>query len=138
MWQMRFGLIGLALSAAACGASHRSVEGPTPEPNSAGASRPAIEEEGVPVQINNQNFSDMNIYVVDGGQQWLLGQVGGLLKGTLTIPAGVARGDARLRLLAAPIGERKPITTPLLVVPPGQTVYWTIGSDQTSSTVSTG
>jgi hypothetical protein len=137
MWQMRFGVIGLALSAAACGASHRSVASPTPKASTA-ASRPAPERDGVPVQIYNQNFSDMNIYFVNGGQRWLLGRVGGLLKATLTIPPGIAMGDAQVRLLAEPIGGNAPITTPLLVVPPGQTVYWTIGSDQTSSSVSAG
>ena len=88
--------------------------------------------------IDNQNFNDMNIYLVSDGQRWLIGQVSGLTKAALDIPVGIARADARVRLLADPIGGSLPITTPVLIVPPGQTVYWTIGSDAASSSASAG
>jgi hypothetical protein len=67
-----------------------------------------------------------------------LGQVGGLTKTTLDIPVGMRSADARVRLLADPIGGTGPITTPELVVPAGQTVYWTIGSDAATSSASAG
>jgi hypothetical protein len=89
------------------------------------------------VQINNQNFSDMDIYVVRNGERWLIGQAGGLTKTTLTI-RGAIRGDGRVRLLADPVGEARPIATPTLVVPRGQSIFWTIGSDLATSTASTG
>jgi hypothetical protein len=90
------------------------------------------------VLIDNQNFSDMNVYFVSGGQRWLLGQVGGLTRVTLDIPVGIARADAQVRLLADPIGGTRPITTPVLTVPAGQRVYWTIGSDAATSSASAG
>jgi hypothetical protein len=126
MWHLRAGLIALLGLSSACGAS-RSTTASGPEPSS----------NEIPVQIDNQNFSDMDIYVVRSGQSWLLGQAGGLTKTTLTIQNAV-RGDGRVRLLAEPIGGARPIATPTLVVPLGQSIFWTIGSDPATSTASTG
>jgi hypothetical protein len=126
MWVFRVGLIGLLGLSAACGASRA--------PESSGAVSPSDE---IPVQIDNQNFSDMAIYVVKGGQRWLVGQAGGLTKTTLTI-RNALRGDGRVRLVAEPIGGAASITTPTLVIPPGQSIFWTIGSDLATSTASTG
>jgi hypothetical protein len=80
----------------------------------------------------------MNIYLVNGGQRFLLGQAGGLTRTTLTISEGLAPIDGRLRLEADPVGASPPVFTPELVVSPGQSVYWTIGSDPEMSSASTG
>jgi hypothetical protein len=125
MWQLRVGLIGLLGLSAACGASRA--------PGTSSSVSPSNE---IPVQIDNQNFSDMEI-VVRGGQRWLVGQAGGLSKTTLTIRNAI-RGDGRVRLVAEPIGGAAPIATPTLLVPQGQSIFWTIGSDPTMSTASTG
>ena len=126
MWHLRGGLIALLGLSTACGASRSTVaSGPEPSSNE------------IPVQIDNQNFSDMDIYVVRNGERWLLGQAGGLTKTTLTI-RGAVRGDGRVRLVAEPVGGARPIASPTLLVPPGQSIFWTIGSDPTNSTASTG
>ena len=138
MWQLRLGLIGLlTISAAGCSANHQPTAAAGPQ-KSASQSGQKPESEGLPVQIDNQNFSDMSIYLVNGGQRWLLGQAGGLTRTTLTIPHGTAPVDGRLRLEADPIGGSPAIFTPVLVVSPGQSVYWTIGSDPAMSTASAG
>jgi hypothetical protein len=126
MWHLRAELIALLGLSTACGAS-RSTTASGPEPSS----------NEIPVQIDNQNFSDMDIYVLKNGERWLIGHAGGLTKTTLTI-RGAVRGDGRVRLLAEPIGGARPITTPTLVVPQGQSIFWTIGSDLITSTASTG
>ena len=126
MWYARAGLVVLLGLSSACGAS-----------NSAPKSSPEPVLSGIPVQIDNQNFSDMTIYVVKSGQRLLVGQAGGLAKTTLTIK-DATRGDGRIRLLAEPVGAASRITTPILVVPPGQTIFWTIGSDPATSTAYTG
>jgi hypothetical protein len=127
MRNARYWLIGLLLTATGCGTANRPDTTPAPEAKS-----------GLPVQIDNQNFSDMDIYLVNGGQRWLLGQAGGLTRTTLTISDGMAPADGRVRLEADPIGVSRPIFTPVLVVSPGQSVYWTIGSDPEMSSASTG
>jgi hypothetical protein len=126
MWHSRAGLIALLVLSSACGAS-RTTPTSNPQPSS----------DEIPVQIDNQNFSDMEIYVVRNGQRLLIGQAGGLTKTTLTI-RNAARGDGRVRLLAEPIGGARPIATPTLVVPRGQSIFWTIGSDPATSTASAG
>jgi hypothetical protein len=140
MWQLRAGVIGLlTLAAVGCGAANPPAESPAPSTATAARDRDSTPEPGsLPVQIDNQNFSDMNVYVVTDGQRWLLGQAGGMARTTLSIPAGIARGSGRVRLLAEPIGGLQPFTTPVLLVPPGQQVYWTIGSDPATSTATTG
>ena len=120
------------LAAVGCASSHtEAAPAPAPGPSEEGRS-------GTAVQIDNQNFNDMNIYVLNAGQRVLVGQAGGLGKTTLIIPAGLTPGDGRMRLLADPLGAAGAITTPLLLVPPGQQIYWTIGSDPATSTASTG
>jgi hypothetical protein len=128
MRNARYCLIGLLLIGAGCGTANRPDTSPAPEAKSG----------GLPVQIDNQNFSDMDIYLVNGGQRWLLGQAGGLNRTTLMISEGMAPADGRVRLEADPVGASRPIFTPVLVVSRGQSVYWTIGSDPEMSTASTG
>jgi hypothetical protein len=123
----RYWLIGLLLTAAGCGTANRPDTSPAPEAKA-----------GLPVQIDNQNFNDMNIYLVNGGQRWLLGEAGGLTRTTLNISEGLTPATGELRLEADPVGGSRPIFTPVLVVSPGQSVYWTIGSDPSMSTASTG
>lgn len=126
MWHSRAGLIALLVLSSACGASRSApVSGPEPKSNE------------IPVQIDNQNFSDMDIYVLRNGERWLIGQAGGLTKTTLTI-RGAIRGDGRVRLLAEPVGGVRPFGTPTLIVPRGQSIFWTIGSDPATSAASTG
>jgi hypothetical protein len=125
----------LLLSAAAC-ASNTSKEAAGPAPT--GSADSAQNSSGIQVQVDNQNISDMNIYLLKGGARWLVGQAGSLSKSTLTIPGSVAPTDLRVRLLADPIGGSRPVTTPVLIVPHGQRIYWSIGSDPSMSTASTG
>jgi len=102
---------------------------------SADSTRPS---RAIQVQVDNQNFSDMNVYLVTRGSRWLVGNVPGLTKATLTVPASLAPADQRVRLTAQPIGGPAATTTPTLIVPPGEQVYWTIGSDPGMSTASAG
>ena len=124
------------LSAAACAASHQSAEATGPVPASGADSAQA--SQGIQVQIDNQNFSDMNIYLLRNGGRWLVGQAEGMGKTTLTIPQSMAPTDLRVRLIGDPIGGSRPVTTPVLIVPRGQTIYWKIGTEPGSSTASAG
>jgi hypothetical protein len=124
----------LMLAAASC-ASHAPDEaGPAP----ISRADSARDSTGLQVQIDNQNINDMSIYLLRSGSRFLVGQAGGLSKTTLTIPEGMTPTDLRVRLLAEPIGGSRPIATPVLMVPPGQRIYWSIGSDPATSTASAG
>jgi hypothetical protein len=126
----------LLLLAAGCARSPAPAAGPSPvasaDTSHGGSSR------AIAVQVNNQNFNDMDVYLVHDGARWLVGQVGGLTQATLTVPANLVPADQRVRLSAEAIGGAGGTTTPLLIVAPGQQVYWTIGSDPAMSTASAG
>jgi hypothetical protein len=88
------------------------------------------------VEIDNQNFNDMKIYLVDAGSRVYIGIAPGLSRASLAVPRGASRSSIQLRLLADPIGGESAITTENLFVAPGQNVFWAIGSFPTNSFVS--
>jgi hypothetical protein len=136
MKDLRAGTMGFLMLAVAACASHAPAETAGPAPVSRADS--ARHSTGLQVQIDNQNINDMSIYLVRTGTRFLVGQAGGLSKTTLAIPEAMTPGDLRVRLIAEPIGGSRPIATPVLIVGPGQSVYWSIGSDPATSTASAG
>ena len=135
MWQLRAGLMSLLVLSAACGASRSTVARPAPK---TGATPAEPASNSIAVQVDNQNFNDMNIYLVNGGQRWLVGQAGGLSKTTLRISSGLATSGGRVRLIADGMAGAGRISTPTLLVAPGQSIFWTIGSDPSTSTATVG
>jgi hypothetical protein len=125
----------LLLLAAGCARSPAPPAGPAPV---ASAADSAGQSRAIAVLVDNENFNQMSVYLVHDGARWLVGQVGGLTKTTLTVPASLAPPDQRVRLRAEAIGGGGATTTPLLIVPPGQRVYWTIGAAPSLSTASAG
>ena len=75
----------LALFATACGPSPSTSPAPVASANA--TTRPRA----IPVQVNNQNFNTMDVYVIREGGRWLVGQVDGLSDTTLTIPVASHR-----------------------------------------------
>lgn len=129
--RVSFTLAAMALLAAAC--SSTPDLSPTPKASAdARTSRQAI-----PVQVSNQNYNTMNIYLVRQGARWLVGQINGLSDTTITIPASLSPPDHQVRLRAEAIGGGA-TTTPVMIVPSGERVYWTLGSDLSISTASAG
>jgi hypothetical protein len=125
--RVSFTLAALALLAAACSRTPDL----SPEPD-AGSRMQAI-----PVQVSNQNFNTMSIYLVRQGSRYLIGQIYGLGDTTITIPASLTPPDHQIRLRAEAIGGGA-TTTQTLIVPPGQRIYWTLGADLSISTASAG
>jgi hypothetical protein len=104
--------VGLALSMAAC-AHHVPAGANGPQPDTY-------------VYVDNQSFSDMDIYVLSGGQRVRLGTATGERKTKLKIPGFVLGGTQQVRFLARPIaGNRLPVTEELSIQP-GDDVTLTI------------
>ena len=99
-------MIGLA--AAACGGS-KSRSAPAPQPRTT-------------VRVENQAFSDMNIYAIRGGQRIRLGTASGNSTTTFTIPANLIFGATPLRFLADPIGGNRTSVSEEITVQPGDQV----------------
>lgn len=78
------------------------------------------------VRVENQGFSDMVIYALDGAQRIRLGSVTGHSTRTLPIPGYLVRGVGTLRFLADPIGGRRTPVSEELTVQPGDLVTLTI------------
>jgi hypothetical protein len=137
MWTARTGLLGLMALVAGCGASRATPASPAPT-QQASADTNASARQAIEVRIDNRNFSDMNVYLVNEGTHVLLGSAPGMSKTTLTLPSGSVSSRWQVRLVADPIGGSNAIRTPTLLVAPGQNVYWTIGADPASSYASAG
>jgi hypothetical protein len=103
-----FGLVMLA----ACGGRSADV---SPEPDA-----PAR------VQVQNQGFSDMVIYALNGAQRVRLGTVTGNSTRTFTIPRYLVGGAGPLRFLADPIGGNRTPVSEEMTVQPGDLVTLTI------------
>ena len=135
MRNLRAGLSFLVLVSAGCASNaSREAVGAAPLESAESARTPS----SIEVQVDNQNLSDMSIYFLRNNSRWLIGQASGLRKTTVTIPASLAPADLGVRLLAEPIGASRKVFTPSLIVPHGQQIYWSIGSDPSMSMASTG
>lgn len=81
----------------------------------------------IPVHVKNENFLDMNVYVVSSGVSRRLGTVSGNGTGNFTIAWSVANGQS-FYLTATPIGGRGTASSGSLNVSPGQEIDFKIGS----------
>jgi hypothetical protein len=78
------------------------------------------------VQVENQGFSDMVIYALDGAQRVRLGLVTGHSTKTLPIPRYLIGTGGTLRFLADPIGGNRTPASEEMTVQPGDVVSLTI------------
>jgi hypothetical protein len=86
------------------------------------------------VEVRNDNWLDMNIYLVRNGNQERLGTVGSFGRGTFRLDASrLQSGDVRLK--ADPIGSNVIYVSPVLIVNPGQTVRLHVMNSLSLSTV---
>lgn len=91
--------------------------------------QPRLPDPPTYLTVQNQSFSDMNIYALRSTQRIRLGMVTGNSTKQLTIPAYLIFGATSLRFLADPIGsQRTPISHEItvepgdnieLIIPPG-------------------
>lgn len=78
------------------------------------------------VQVENQGFTDMVVYAVNGGQRIRLGLATGNSTKTFTIPRYLVRGAGTIRFLADPIGGNRAPVSEEMTVEPGDLVTLTI------------
>jgi hypothetical protein len=107
---VRFLTLALAISAIACktgGASRKTNDGPV---------RTTIE-------VQNQDFNDMTVYVIVNGARTRLGIAPGNKTTVLTIPEFLLTGTSFVRFVCDPIGGRRtPVTEEVDVTPGDQLV----------------
>ncbi len=106
-------LLVVALSVAGCGG--RRSRGPAP---------PAVAR--TTVRVENQNFLDMNVFVLNGSQRVRLGTVSGVSTRVFTIPANLIFGISSLRFMADPVGSSNTPISQEISVRAGDEVLLTI------------
>ncbi|HJU73921.1 MAG TPA: hypothetical protein VJ717_09250 [Gemmatimonadaceae bacterium] len=75
------------------------------------------------LQVDNQSFLDMNIYLItSGGARIRMGTAGGNSTTNLRIPATYIFGGSELRFQADPIGSNRQPVSQSITVFPGDTV----------------
>src|SRR5436190_23347033 len=104
-------LLLLTLATAAC---HR------------GAVAPINPQAEVAVTVDNQNFLDMNVFLVRGGQRIRLGTVPGLTQRILMVRPELIGYDTGLQFELHPIGGRAKPVSETISVRPGDVIHLTI------------
>jgi hypothetical protein len=101
-------LVATSVGLNACGAARQSPQG---------------SDEVTMLEVDNQSFLDMNIYLVTtGGARIRMGTAGGNNKTRLRIPSTYVFGGSELRFLADPIGSNRTPISQGITVFPGDTV----------------
>ena len=109
----RFAPLGLVLLMAACSRGAKRHSEPPPRAETA-------------VRVNNQNYLDMNVFVVRGGQRMRLGTVVGLSTQIFMLRPEVVGNANELQFEVHPIGGRGNPRTETITVHPGDVVELTI------------
>ena len=107
-----FVLVLLVLLISSCTPTRRGPQGPEPPQTT--------------VQVQNQNWLDMNVYVLRGSQRVRLGTVTGASTRVFTIPSNLVFGATSLRFLADPVGSSRTPISQEITITPGDQVTLTI------------
>lgn len=97
---------------------------------------PAGTQGAVGLVVQNQNFYDMDLYVVSEGLATRIGDVSGNSNATFTLDPSFFP-STELRIIATPVGGNGRASSGALNVSPGQTIHFTIASvlRQSSATI---
>src|SRR5881628_1300367 len=93
MTSMRGAFLALALLSAACGHTGASQDTLEPQPKTT-------------VKVENQNFLDMDVFVLREGVRIRLGMIDGHSTQVFTIPDDIVRSSPQIRFELHPIGGR--------------------------------
>ena len=74
------------------------------------------------LEVDNRSFSDMDIYLMNGGQRVRLGMATGNTKTKLIIPSTFVSGARQIQFVADPIGGTRASVSDQIYVDPGDEV----------------
>lgn len=112
---MACGVLALLFGLAACSGNDGEGE---PEP-----------ELPVQVHVTNQNWHEIVVFAIRGSSRYRLGSVRTDETRVFDLNPGLLDPGRTLQLLADPIGARKNVATPQLVIGTGQSAYWRVTND---------
>jgi hypothetical protein len=108
---------------------------PSPVPPQHAAANTPAPSRQVTVQVQNDNFSDVDVYARSQAMTWRLGTVMGMEKATFTLPGSMVGPDVEVRLIFAPIAAWRYWVSPPVLVSPGDRVVSEVGDILGTSTV---
>lgn len=88
------------------------------------------------VVVENDNMLDMRIYAVSAGRRHQLGTVTGFTSAVFVLPSWLLAQNAPIQLIALPIGTRKDVVSPFVLVDPGDLVEWQLRGNLGFSNIS--
>jgi hypothetical protein len=88
-------------------------------------SRPSTAERTF-IEVQNNSFSDMTIYIVEGSGRFRLGVASSASTTKLPIPSQIVGAGRELQFLADPLGSTRTSVSERIWVRPGDTVALTI------------
>lgn len=100
-----------------------------------GANRASTGVDSAPVSLSvtNQNWLDVDVFVIRGTTRYRLGAVGGNSSAMLRIPSSlIARGE--VQLMADPVGSNDVYVSDLIPVAPDQSLQLTVAPRMRMST----
>lgn len=106
--------VALAVAAGACTAHASPRTGPLPA------------ERETTVEVTNNNWSDMVVYVVSSGMRRRLGTINSMSTERLRVPRALVMPGVKVRLMADPIGDSDTFNTGPILVSPGERIEFTI------------
>lgn len=104
-----FRAAGMALAVAGCAGGSSAAPG-------------IIPDEPTTLSVQNNNFSDMRIYVHQGSQRIRLGTATGNTTSSFRVPKSVVFGATALRFEAVPIGGRGSSISDTITITPGESI----------------
>lgn len=88
------------------------------------------------LQVENHNWLDVTIYVVHDGQRSRVGSATAAKTTEFTLRPTLLGQLGDIQLVADPVGAPDGVTSPTIVVRPGNRVIWTLQSDLSRSSLS--
>lgn len=85
-------------------------------------------EEEIRVEVRNDNYLDVTVYVMRDGMSYRLGDVTGSSSATLEIPPSQVLAALGIRLLVNPIGSRGAYLSEPIMANPGDTIALRVAS----------
>lgn len=87
---------------------------------------PNFRDNPVNVEVENQSWNAVHVYVLAGGQYQSLGQISSQNTQRFEVPRGMLGQRKEIRLAADPIGSREGFISDRIFVEPGDVVSWTL------------
>jgi len=119
-----FSALLVALTASACGSAGNAApaDGPTRATTT--------------IEVRNNNWMDMVVYVVRSGMRVRLGMVNSMNETRFRVPPNMLAAGSSVRLEAHPIGSNQSYVAPPVHVAPGQRIDFTIQNHLAISSIS--